>query len=128
MVFIAAFPFIALWTCVNQQAMALKSDGQAARMSFWWTVCVVLFCAASMTDLATTLAFFHRKTIELEVHPGIRLVSYAYGRTMGPILAKSFQAVSLWWLTRSIPRWMGMTLLVAASLLAVAATVHNTGA
>ena len=53
------------------------------------------FGLAVAADLVTTIYFFHVKGIIYELHPGVRLFGYAYGRTVGPILGKAVQALGV---------------------------------
>lgn len=56
---------------------------------------LVVFAVAVVADLLTTISFFHTQGIEHELHPAIRLFGYAYGRTIGPILGKTIQALGV---------------------------------
>ena len=60
----------------------------------WWMFASI-FLVAAVADLATTVWFFHVRGIDHELHPGIRLFGYAYGRTIGPIAGKAVQAVGV---------------------------------
>lgn len=57
----------------------------------------LLFCFAVsvVADLLTTILFFHQTGIDNELHPAIRLLGYAYGRTTGPVLGKAIQALGV---------------------------------
>lgn len=94
--------------------------------SWSWRLALSILCLGTAADLATTLWFFHHGGIDLETHPAIRLFGYAYGRTLGPVLAKSLQCGALWWLSRRWPRW-GIPLAWCAGVAAFAAAVHNAG-
>jgi hypothetical protein len=50
-----------------------------------------LFLVGTVADIVTTLIFFHRDGVDHELHPGIRLASYALGRSIGPVVTKSIQ-------------------------------------
>lgn len=70
-----------------------------SRLSSGWTelfckhrILLSLFAIATLLDMATTLHFFLSEAVHYETHPGIRLVTYAYGRTTGPVLSKLLQA------------------------------------
>lgn len=52
---------------------------------------VALFLMGTIADAVTTFAFFHRDGVDQELHPGIRLVSYSLGRTVGPMVTKLIQ-------------------------------------
>lgn len=88
----------------------------------WLSVSVLLISA--LMDLGSTLWFFHDGGIDLELHPGIRLFGYAYGRTVGPIAGKLVQVVGILavacWLGRS-----GRVLIVIVTVFYLAASIHN---
>lgn len=90
------------------------------------TALSVVFLVATACDLFTTLWFFHELGIDVELHPGVRLLGYAYGRTAGPMIAKAVQAAGVLWLAERLPRG-GNLLLAATSLAYVLAAAHNTG-
>jgi len=87
-------------------------------------ICRGLLIIATLLDLGTTLWFFHEKSIQLEVHPGIRLFGYAFGRTMGPVLAKGVQLFGILLAGSYLGRWQWLVELLAATLMALAAA-HN---
>lgn len=106
-----------LWLSRNPTAPRLS------KTSTWsWTL--ALFWIALLADLATTVWFMHVRGIDAEAHPAIRLFAYAYGRTMGPVLAKLIQGFGLLWLTRPWPVWKDRCRLAAALFCAIAA-MHN---
>ncbi len=86
---------------------------------------VVLFLLATAFDLFTTLWFFHEDGIDSELHPGVRLLGYAYGRTAGPILAKLIQATGILSLAVRLPRIANALLLGTAAVYTLAA-LYNT--
>lgn len=85
---------------------------------------VSVFLISVLMDLGSTLWFFHDGGIDLELHPGIRLFGYAYGRTVGPIAGKLVQAVGILavacWLGRS-----GSALIALVTVFYLAASIHN---
>jgi len=91
----------------------------------WRTFSVALLLAAAL-DLFTTLSFFHERGIDVELHPGVRLLGYAYGRTAGPVIAKTTQVVGILWLSERLPRG-GNALLATTSLVYALAAAHNAG-
>jgi hypothetical protein len=58
-------------------------------------IVIVFFLISVIADMMTTISFFHSKGIVFELHPGIRLFAYAYGRTAGALLGKVVQAVGI---------------------------------
>lgn len=56
---------------------------------------IIVFSAAVLADMLSTIWFFHVQGIDFEFHPGIRLFGYAYGRTVGPIAGKLIQAAGV---------------------------------
>jgi len=85
---------------------------------------VLAFIVSVLADLGTTLWFFHDGGIDLELHPGIRLFGYAYGRTAGPIAGKLVQAAGI----LIVARWLGRggsSLVAAVTLLYAAAAIYN---
>ena len=63
--------------------LAPRAIRQRAKLPTAWRPLVILFLLAVTADLATTLWFFHSRGIDHELHPGVRLFGYAYGRTVG---------------------------------------------
>jgi hypothetical protein len=92
-------------------------------LTFRWPL-IAIFLIAGLADLATTLVFFHTQGVNYEVHPGIRLIGYAYGRTIGPILGKTFQIVGIVFISAIFPRF-AVFLLCTASLFCGLAAIHN---
>lgn len=89
----------------------------------WWTL-TMIFLLSVVTDLASTIWFFHTHGINHELHPGIRLFGYAYGRTLGPMLGKTVQALCVIGISISIPR-LSLPLLAACTLLYFIGTAFN---
>jgi len=79
---------------------------------------------ATLLDGLSTLHFFHAQSIDLELHPGIRLSGYAFGRTTGPILGKGGQLAGLILIGQAIPAWKTQ-LYVTAAVLMLLAAAHN---
>ncbi len=84
----------------------------------------LIFLLSVMADLGTTLWFFHDGGINLELHPGIRLFGYAYGRSIGPVAAKTVQAIGILVVSRLMGRGRNI-LLVGVSCLYVLAAAYN---
>ncbi len=90
----------------------------------FWRLPLLLFALAVLADLGTTLWFFHVRGVDHELHPGIRLVSYAYGRTVGPVLGKLVQAVGILMLSSLFARHGG-TLMISVTPLYFIAAIYN---
>lgn len=99
----------------------LAPSSPASRLEFRLTM---IFLASAAADLVTTLWFFHDGGIDLEVHPGIRLFGYAWGRTAGPIAGKLVQAAGILLLCRVIRRG-GLLPLITVTCAYTAAAVYN---
>lgn len=99
----------------------LAAAPEPTRLRFWLTLAFLL---SVLADLATTLWFFHDGGIDLELHPGIRLFGYAYGRTTGPIAGKIVQAVGILLVSR-ISRRGGVLLLGTVTCVYAAAAIYN---
>jgi hypothetical protein len=84
------------------------------------------FAVACIADFASTVHYFHEYGITDEVHPGIKLVTYAWGRSLGCLAAKSIQAAIGLLICALLPRFARAILLVAASGYAMAA-IWNAG-
>ena len=56
---------------------------------------LAIFGVAVVADMLTTVIFFHTRGVFYELHPGVRLFGYAYGRTTGAVLAKLVQFVGV---------------------------------
>ncbi len=85
---------------------------------------VAVFIISVLADLSSTLWFFHDGGIDLELHPGIRLFGYAYGRTFGPVAGKLVQAIGI----LAVACWLGRpgrVLMVIVSAFYLAASIHN---
>ncbi|MBI3860916.1 MAG: hypothetical protein HY290_03375 [Planctomycetia bacterium] len=52
-----------------------------------------VFAAACTADFLSTLYFFHTRRIDDELHPGIKLFTYAYGLSIGCLAGKAIQAL-----------------------------------
>ena len=85
---------------------------------------VSLFVIATLADIVTTLAFFHRDGVDQEFHPGIRLVSYALGRSVGPFATKWIQFVGVF-LIASIFKKIAPYLFAVAGAIYLFGSVHN---
>jgi len=85
---------------------------------------LLLLVIATVLDCLSTLWFFHTQSIALEIHPGIRLFGYAFGRTTGPILAKAIQCAGIVLVGSAVPAWR-LQLYVTAAILMLLAAAHN---
>lgn len=96
----------------------------ACRMTRLRQLLIAVFLLSVLADLMTTLWFFHDGGIDLELHPGIRLFGYAYGRTIGPVAGKLIQATGILFLSRLHHRG-GLVLLTVVSCFYLLAALHN---
>lgn len=92
-----------------------------SRLRRWLTV---IFLASVVADLSTTLWFFHDGGVDLELHPGIRLFGYAYGRTTGPVAGKLVQAAGILLVSRLNDR-AGLVLLGVVTCFYFSAAAYN---
>jgi hypothetical protein len=72
----------------NRRAAGMAAIHELLKSRRWL---IGLFLLCTIADMATTLIFFHRDGVDHELHPGIRLVSYSLGRTVGPLVTKVIQ-------------------------------------
>lgn len=89
----------------------------------WKAVAAILIICA-IIDLVTTIRFFNQQGVHLEVHPGIRLFGYAYGRTVGPFLGKTVQAIGIIFVSKLMGR-AGTLLLTLVALIYLATGIYN---
>jgi len=83
-----------------------------------------VFGIAVVADMVTTTMFFHAHSVSDELHPGVRLFGYAYGRTVGAALAKLVQLVGVLTIAFFLGQ-RGQWIIVAATFLYFAAAVYN---
>lgn len=105
-------------------ALSLKLRFSLPKPARLWKLAAAVFLIATLADLATTLVFFHRHGVNLELHPGIRLFGYAYGLTIGPIAGKLVQAVGVLLLAFFAGR-AGIILLAVVTFVYGLAAIHN---
>ena len=124
---IAAITLVVDWATRRGVAASLRLFWvQIRRLLAHHPVLVWAFAVATAADLATTLWFFHARGIELELHPGIRLVGYAFGRTSGPLMGKGVQFVGIFVVAALLPR-IAPVILVVATITYFLAVVYNIG-
>ena len=82
------------------------------------------FVLAVVADLLTTILFFHQTGIDNELHPAIRLLGYAYGRTIGPVLGKAIQALGVLFLAAQLKAY-GRLLVIVVTVVYFAAAAYN---
>lgn len=111
-------PAVLTVLCCGALCYFLGRSAEAKRPASWL---VVLFLLATAFDLFTTLWFFHEDGIDSELHPGVRLLGYAYGRTAGPMLAKLIQVAGILSLAVRLPRIANALLLGTAAVYTLAA-------
>jgi len=115
-----------LCACVIGSALTfgvphLQSRIKVRPIPSWLIAALILAC---MADFITTIRFFRTAGVDFELHPGIRLFGYAYGRTAGPAIGKVVQVVGLLALAAVLGRW-GSYLIVLATVLFTAAAIYN---
>lgn len=71
-----------------------------------------LFAVASVADFISTTVYFHLHRIDDELHPGIKLVTYAFGLSIGCLAGKTIQAVLALTLGAIFPRFARPSLIV----------------
>jgi hypothetical protein len=91
----------------------------------WSRAILIFFVIAVPADLVTTVRFFHSKGIVFELHPGIRLFGYAYGRSVGPILGKTVQALGILAVAGLLSPRGANGLLIIVSVAGGLAAIHN---
>jgi hypothetical protein len=83
-----------------------------------------LFLLACLADLISTVHYFHAYRIDDELHPGIKLVTYAFGLSIGCLIGKTIQAVLGLSICAFLPR-IARPVLVALTLTYTAAMAWN---
>ena len=86
-----------------------------------------LFSVACVADFLSTLWYFHEYGLHDELHPGIKLVTYAWGPSVGCLAAKSIQAALVLLVCVLFPRF-ARVVLIAVTLAYVGAAIWNLGA
>ena len=79
---------------------------------------------AALADLASTIYFMLKHGVDAELHPAIRMVSWAFGPIVGPVLSKVCQLAALGLVTLYLRRW-AKPILIAASLFYTLAACYN---
>ena len=92
------------------------------------SILVTLLIFATLLDLVTTIIIAHRAGMEGEFHPGIRLVAYAFGRTIGVVGGKLFQCLAILVLSAYVSRFGPWLLLLASLAYLLGATINIAGA
>jgi len=85
---------------------------------------VMLLVMATLADVLTTWNFFQAGMMQEEVHPGVRLLGYALGRTAGPVFGKGIQLAGICFVGRVVPKFRTL-LFLGSSILMFAAAAHN---
>jgi hypothetical protein len=106
---------MATFASVSRQAAALRR-----RHTVW----VALFTVACVLDFASTAICCHRYGAIDEIHPGVRLVIYAFGLTSGVLAGKTIQALFVLVIAAMVPR-VARPLLATASVLYLLAAAWN---
>jgi len=85
-----------------------------------------LFACACLADFLSTWWYFHEYGLEDELHPGIKLVTYAWGSSVGCLAAKSIQAALVVLVCLLFPR-IDRIALVATTVAYAGAAIWNLG-
>jgi hypothetical protein len=72
----------------------------------------LLLALASAADFVSTLLHFQNHRIDDELHPGIKLVTYAFGLSLGCLIGKAIQAVLALLIGASFPKVARPTLVI----------------
>jgi hypothetical protein len=89
-------------------------------------VLCTLFAGACLADFLSTWWYFHEYGMEDELHPGIKLVTYAWGPSAGCLAAKSIQAGLMLLVCVLFPRIAGIALAITTVAYSCAA-IWNLG-
>jgi len=83
-------------------------------------LCLLLFLAC-IVDFVSTASYFRKFGIADEYHPGIKLITYAWGRFLGCLIAKTIQGLLVLVICALFPRIARATLLLAITAYTAAA-------
>jgi hypothetical protein len=84
------------------------------------------FAGACLADFLSTWWYFHEYGLEDELHPGIKLVTYAWGPSAGCLVAKLIQAGLVFLVCVLFPR-IAWIVLLATTIAYCCAAVWNLG-
>ena len=84
----------------------------------------LLFCLSALADAASTKYFMTITGPAAESNWYVRLLSYHYGITAGPILGKLYQAFALWGFSILTPRLTRFICLIIISINFAAAIIN----
>jgi hypothetical protein len=82
------------------------------------------FILACIADFASTARYFHEIGISDEFHPAIKLIAYAWGRSIGCLIAKSIQGILVLLVCAVFPKIARTTLLVTIAAYTAAAVCN----
>jgi hypothetical protein len=85
-----------------------------------------LFALACLADLLSTLWYFHKYGLEDELHPGIKLVTFAWGLTVGCLVAKGIHASLVLLVCALFPK-IARPVLIVTTIAYSAAAAWNLG-
>jgi uncharacterized membrane protein len=83
-----------------------------------------LFTVACLADLISTWLFFRAHRIDDELHPGIKLMTYAYGLSVGCVIGKAVQGLLAVLLCVAFPNG-ARAILIVLTIAYCAAAVWN---
>ena len=84
----------------------------------------LIFCLSALADAASTTYFMNIVGAGAESNLYVRVLSYSYGHTAGPILGKLYQGFALWGFSILTPRLTRFVCLIIISINFAAAIVN----
>ena len=84
----------------------------------------LIFCLSALADAASTTYFMNIVGAGAESNLYVRVLSYSYGHTAGPILGKLYQVFALWGFSILTPRLTRFVCLIIISINFAAAIVN----
>ena len=84
----------------------------------------LIFCLSALADAASTTYFMNIVGPGAESNLYVRVLSYTYGHTAGPILGKLYQIFALWGFSILTPRLTRFVCLIIISINFTAAIVN----
>ncbi|MAE62960.1 MAG: hypothetical protein CMJ18_01705 [Phycisphaeraceae bacterium] len=114
---------------VADQCRPVADRMRANYEGYWdrYRLLLAITVAAAVADMISTMHFMILDGIEYELHPGIRLVSHAFGPIGGPMLGKLGQLVAVFVVTLYCRPLARMVFLTASLTYSWAAWYNVTG-
>jgi hypothetical protein len=107
------------WTAVEEIC------GRVTRMYRSSAILCGFFTLACVTDLISTWLYFRAHRIDDELHPGIKLMTYAYGLSVGCFIGKAIQGLLAVLVCVAFPKG-ARAILIVLTIAYFAAAVWNT--